>query len=277
MSEIKLYNGDCLVEMDNIPDKSVDMILCDLPYGTTSCSWDVIIPFEDLWKQYNRVIKDNGAIVLFASQPFTSLLVSSNIKNFKHEWIWEKQKAGNFMGTNYSPLKYHENIVVFCNGSTKFIPQKYNVLTIDDIMSLNKQQMIELFDSREYDRYSKIDNRNTINDPTTNKNWIGCDIKRTRSEDDGTRFPKSVIKINKSINGNVHPTQKPVALLEYLIKTYSNEGDTILDNTMGSGSTGVACVNINRNFIGIELSKEYFDIASNRINEAQNKQKEKLF
>ena len=277
MSEVKLYNGDCLIEMDKIPDKSVDCIICDLPYGTTSCSWDTIIPFDKLWKQYERIIKDNGAIVLFGSQPFTSLLIASNIKNFKHEWIWEKQKAGNFMGVNYAPLKYHENIAVFSFGNIKFNPQKYNVLTIDDIMSLDRSKMIELFDNREYDRYSKIDNRNTINNPLTNKDWIGCDIKRTRSKDDGTRFPKSVLKINKIINGNVHPTQKPVALLEYLIKTYSNEGDIILDNTMGSGSTGVACVNTNRNFIGIELNKEYFDIASNRIVEALNKQKEKLF
>ena len=277
MSEVKLYKGDCLVEMNNIPDKSVDCIICDLPYGTTSCSWDAIIPFEELWKQYKRVIKDNGAIVLFGSQPFTALLVASNVENFKHEWIWEKQKAGNFMGVNYAPLKYHENIVVFSYGSISFNPQKYNVLTIDDIMSLNKSQMIELFDNREYDRYSKIDNRNTINDPNTNKNWIGSDIKRTRSKDDGTRYPKSVLKINKSINGNVHPTQKPVQLIEYLIKTYSNEGDTILDNTMGSGTTGVAAVNTNRNFIGIEKDDNYFNIASDRIKQAQYKEKEKLF
>lgn len=270
MSKIDLIHGDCLVEMQRILDKSVDMVLCDLPYGTTACSWDVVIPFDKLWEQYRRIVKDNGAIVLFGSQPFTSLLVASNIANFKHEWIWEKQKAGNFMGAKNAPLKYHENIVVFGYGNIQYHPQKYDVLTIDEIMSMDKKRLVHLFDTRGYDRYAKIDHRHTINNNATNKEYIGTTIQRVRNEDDGTRFPKSVIKINKSINGNVHPTQKPVALLEYLIKTYSNEGNTILDNTMGSGSTMVACVNTKRNGIGIELDDNYFKIAQNRVKQAQS-------
>lgn len=277
MEDIKLIQGDCLVEMKNMLDKSVDMVLCDLPYGTTACKWDVVIPFDKLWEQYKRIVKDNGAIVLFGSQPFTSLLVASNIANFKHEWIWEKQKAGNFMGAKNAPLKYHENIAVFGYGGIQYHPQKYNVLTIDDIISMDKKRLVELFDTRAYDRYAKIDHRQTINNPATNKEYIGTTIKRVRKEDDGTRYPKSVIKINKSINGNVHPTQKPVELLEYLINTYSNEGDTILDNTMGSGSTGVACVNTNRNFVGIELDKQYFDIAKKRIGDAILDKESRLF
>ncbi|MBO7712046.1 MAG: site-specific DNA-methyltransferase [Methanobrevibacter sp.] len=264
---VDLKQGDCLELMKEIPDKSIDMILCDLPYGTTACKWDNIIPFEPLWEQYNRIIKADGAIVLFGSQPFTTLLISSNIKNFKYEWIWEKQKASNFMGAKYQPLKYHENICVFSNSKHNYYPQRYKVLEIDEIENMKHKELKELFENRDYDRYGKVDRRKTINNPITNKEHIGNKIIRTRSKDDGYRYPKSVLKINKEINTNLHPTQKPTDLLEYLIKTYTKENDLVLDNCMGSGSTGVACVNTNRNFIGIELDENYFNIAKARIEE----------
>lgn len=263
---INLRQGDCLEVMKDIPDKSIDMILCDLPYGTTAYKWDVVIPFDKLWEQYNRIIKDNGAIVLFGSQPFTSSLIMSNIKNFKYEWIWEKQKASNFMNVKYQPLKYHENICVFSKETHKYYPQKYKVLEFEKIKQMNDKELKQVFETRDYDRFGKVDRRKIINNPKTNKEYLGNAIIKIRSADDGHRYPKSVLKINKEINTNLHPTQKPVALLEYLIKTYTNENDTVLDNCMGSGSTGVACVNTNRNFIGIELDENYFNIAKERIN-----------
>lgn len=243
---MELINGDCLIEMKNIADKSVNMILCDLPYGTTACKWDTIIPFEPLWEQYKRIIKDNGAIVLTASQPFTSALVMSNPKMFRHEWIWEKQKASNFVSMSYSPAKYHENIIVFSIKKVKFNPQKWKVSE------------------------DKIDKRKTRNKHYVKKESHVGNLIRTRYVDDGTRFPKSIIVLNKKTNGNLHPTQKPVALMEYLIKTYTNENDLVLDNCMGSGTTGVACKNLNRDFIGIELDKEYFKIAKERIRNTPN-------
>ena len=239
---IDLRLGDCLEVMKTISDSSVDMILCDLPYGTTACKWDTIIPFEPLWKEYKRIIKDNGAIVLTASQPFTSVLVTSALEIFKHEWIWEKQKASNFMSFKYSPAKYHENIVVFCKGTPKYNPIMWQISE-------------ELRDKRK-----------TINNPITNKECHMGNVIRFRKADDGSRYPKSILKIDKSINKNIHPTQKPVALFEYLIKTYTNEGDLVLDNCAGSGTTGVACKNLNRNCILIEKDEEYFKIAERRIN-----------
>jgi len=241
----KIYQGDCLEIMKKIDDKSIDMILCDLPYGTTACSWDEIIPFDKLWEQYKRIIKDNGAIVLTASQPFTSKLVISNLEMFKYEWIWEKQKASNFMSFNFQPAKYHENIIVFCKNTPIYNPIKWII------------------------EEDKRDKRKTINNPLTNKDGIHGGIIRIRNEDDGTRYPKSIIKIDKSINGNIHPTQKPVALFEYLIKTYTNKGMLVLDNCIGSGTTAVACINTNRKFIGIELEPKYVEIANQRIKEAQ--------
>lgn len=267
MSKIRIKQGDCLELMKSIPDKSVDMILCDLPYGTTNCSWDIIIPFDLLWEQYRRIIKDNKAIVLFGSEPFTSKLICSNIEHFKHDWVWEKQKASNFMLAKKQPLKYHENICVFSYGTPAYIPQKYPVLELEEIMTYDKNQMKNMMENREYDRFAKIDRRKTVNDPVTNKEHLGNDIIRNRNADDGTRYPKSVLKINKSINKNIHPTEKPVALLEYLIKTYSNEDDVVLDNCMGSGSTGIACINLNRNFIGIEKDEKYFNLAKERLDE----------
>jgi site-specific DNA-methyltransferase (adenine-specific) len=260
-----LYNDDCLKVLPTLADNSIDLVLTDPPYGTTACKWDSVIPFEPMWKELKRIIKENSAIALFGSEPFSSHLRLSNLDWFKYDWIWEKQKASNFMGAKYSPLKYHEIISIFSNKTHNYYPQKYKVLGIEDVMQLNKKQMINLFETKEYDRYGKIDNRKTINNPITNKDHIGNKLKRIRNADDGYRNPKSVLKINKEINTNTHPTQKPIPLLEYLIKTYTNEGDTVLDFTMGSGSTGVACKNINRNFIGIEMGKNYFDIAKNRI------------
>lgn len=262
---IDLRKGDCLEIMKNIPDKSINMILCDLPYGTTACAWDNVIPFEPLWEQYNRIIKDDGAIVLFGSEPFASRLRMSNIKMYKYDWIWEKQKASNFMGAKHQPLKYHENICVFSKAKHNYYPQRYRVLELEEIEKMSHSELKEMFEKRDYDRFGKVDRRKTINNNITNKEHIGNKIKRTRSADDGYRYPKSVIKINKSINKNLHPTEKPVELLEYLIKTYTNEGETVLDNCMGAGSAGIACINTKRNFIGIELDEIYFEIAKRRM------------
>ena len=248
---IDLRKGDCLKLMKNIPDKSIDMILCDLPYGTTHCKWDTIIPFEPLWEQYNRIIKDNGAILLFSSQPFTTDLINSNRKMFRYEIIWEKTMPSGFLNANKMPLRAHENVIVFYKhlptyNPIKSRPEKKNLRPIGSIR----------FNSRNHhEQYGKYKNANY------------------KYVEDGTRYPTDVIKFsnwNGSLFGNTknatkHPTQKPVSLLEYLIKTYTNEGETVLDNCMGSGSTGVACVNTARNFIGIELDDTYFDIARKRI------------
>ena len=237
----EIYCGDCLEKMKDISDNSIDMILADLPYGTTACKWDTIIPFEPLWEQYKRIIKDNGAIVLTASQPFTSALVMSNIKMFKYEWIWEKQKASNFMSAKYQPMKYHENILIFGRGKLKYIPQMWEI------------------------EESKIDKRKTINDTKSNKENIYGNLFVKRKKDNGFRCPKSILKIDKDININQHPTQKPVALFEYLIKTYTNEGDLVLDNVAGSGTTGIACINLNRKYILIEKELKYVKIAKGRL------------
>jgi len=265
LSDHKLILGDCLDELPKIFDKNIDLVLTDPPYGTTQCKWDSVIPFEPMWNQLKRVIKDNGCIALFGSEPFSSYLRTSNINWFKYDWIWEKQKASNFMGAKYSPLKYHEIISVFSKNTHSYNPQRYKVLELDDVLKLNRKQMKHLFENKEYDRYGKVDRRKTVNDPKTNKDHIGTKLTRTRYIDDGYRSPKSVLKINKQSQTNIHPTQKPVALLEYLIKTYTNENDTVLDFTMGSGSTGVACKNLNRNFIGIEKDENYYNIAKQRI------------
>lgn len=249
--DIKLIYGDCLVEMKKIPDKSVDMVLCDLPYGTTACKWDTIIPFDKLWEQYRRIVKDNGAIVLFGSQPFTSLLVSSNIKGFKFAWVWDKKFAGNFALKKYQPQKVYEDIVVFSHSGAT---------TIFNSQLTKRDRPIKLGGNKCASQSSRIQ----------------CAKQEYESKVYEFKQPESLIHIsNRSEKRGFHPTQKPVALLEYLIKTYSNEGDTILDNTMGSGSTMVACVNTNRKGIGIELNDEYFEIAKNRVNEAQ--QQLKLF
>jgi DNA modification methylase len=253
---IDLRLGDCLEVMKDIPDKSIDMILCDLPYGTTACKWDVIIPFEPLWEQYNRIIKNNGAIVLFGSEPFTSLLISSNVKWFREELIWLKNKAGSGLQAKQKHIKAHEKIIVFSkNGKYTYNPQKW------------------LVDSKEF-----LTQRKTFNEIEVGNNIYSKMIKK-QTADDGTRNPISIISCrvpftpsktksySKDIDLRFHPTQKPIALLEYLIKTYTNENETVLDNCMGSGSTGVACINTHRKFIGIELNETYYNLAKERIGE----------
>ncbi len=242
--------GDCLEVMKDIPDKSIDMILCDLPYGTTACKWDTIIPFEPLWEQYKRIIKDNGAIVLTASQPFTSALVMSNIKMFKYEWIWEKTMPNNFCQAKYQPMKYHENILVFAKAKTIFNP----------IM----EERSEVGKDRLKNSGKVLDGSNNTSQFMSFKRGQGI----YREYDKNKVYPKSVHKVGSVPNCNgtkLHPTQKPVALFEYLIKTYTNEGDLVLDNCAGSGTTGVACINLNRNYILIEKEPKYIEIINNRI------------
>ena len=238
--------GDCLEVMKGIPDKSIDMILADLPYGTTSCKWDTIIPFEPLWEQYKRIIKDNGAIVLTASQPFTSALVMSNIKMFKYEWIYGKNSSSNFVVAKSQPLKQHENILVFCKGKTIYNPQK------EERSESGKERIKAGYKSN----------------PISGDTLSNMKTKRIgQVYDENLKFPSTIQHFNcKASNARgLHPTQKPVALFEYLIKTYTNEGDLVLDNVAGSGTTGVACKNLNRNYILIEQDENYCKIANSRL------------
>ena len=233
----RIYNEDCMEGMKRIPDGSVDMILCDLPYGTTASKWDEIIPFELLWRQYDRVIKNNGAIVLTASQPFTTKLIMSKSDWFRYTWVWDKKKAGNIFLAKKQPMKVHEDIVVFSKK-----PHFYN------------PQMVKR------DKVKKSKNYGT-----------GESFGGTREKEDKVytythTYPKSIIEIsNARQKGKVHPTQKPVELFEYLIKTYTNKGETVLDNCMGSGTTAIACINTERNFIGFELDKTYYEKSLERI------------
>lgn len=230
-----IYNMDCLDGMRLLPDACVDMVLCDLPYGTTSCKWDTCIPFEPLWEQYHRLVKPDGAIVLFGSEPFSTALRHSNIKEFRYDWIWEKEQGANFMLCKYQPYKVHEIISVFSSKRHLYFPQ----------MTPGKPYVSGKGNSGEVTRSTtKVQTVNT-----------------------GTRYPRSILRYNtdKANGGGLHPTQKPVALLEYLIKTYSQEGDTVLDNCMGSGSTCVAAVNTRRNYIGFETDQNYFQTAQRRI------------
>jgi len=233
----KIIQGDCLEVMKDISDKSIDMILCDLPYGTTACKWDTIIPFEPLWEQYKRIIKDNGAIVLTASQPFTSTLVMSNPDMFRYEWIWDKVKPSGFQIAKYCPMKQHENILVFSKKTPKYLPIKMP----RDKVRINKKN------------YSK-----GLSNP------LSKFIKKDRIYSD--LLPKSILIFSNAVQkGKVHPTQKPVSLFEYLIKTYTNKGDLVLDNCAGSFTTAIACINLKRNWICIEKEKEYCDIGRERI------------
>lgn len=242
---IELHLGDCLEVMKSIPDKSIDAIICDLPYGTTACKWDSVIPFEPLWGQYKRIIKDNGAIVLTASQPFTSALVMSNTKWFKYCMVWDKGRTFEPQLANIRPMKCHEDIVVFANGKTKYNPQKI---------------ILEIPDKR------KASGRKNNRKDGTGQNILSSVNSKDKVYTD--RFPLSICKFgNANQKEKIHPTQKPVALMEYLVKTYTNQGDTVLDNCMGSGTTGVACKNLGRKFIGIEQDLSYFEIAKKRINE----------
>ena len=246
----RILEGNCLEIMPSIPSGSIDMILCDLPYGTTACKWDTIIPFEPLWEQYKRIIKDNGAIVLTASQPFTSALVMSNIKMFKYEWIWEKAVGSNFATLKYQPMKEHENILVFGKGTLKYNPQMQKRKGSGEARS-------------KYTYKSNTISGDTIGNLKTNRSG--------EKYDETKRNPSSVQYFNnREKDRGKHPTQKPVELFAYLIKTYTNEGDLVLDNCAGSGTTGVACKLLGRNCILIEKEPEYCKIAEDRIKAISN-------
>jgi len=243
---INLIQGDCLELMKTIPDGSIDLILTDPPYGTTACKWDSIIPFEPMWAELKRIIKPNGAIIIFGSEPFSSALRMSNIKQYKYDWVWEKSKVGNVFNCKNAPQKNFENIMIFsngtiANGSNKKMP--YFPQGLIDVSITKKNQR-------------KVSDVGTIANRPSRKN--GSEYTQTK-----TNYPRQIIKFNNE--QGLHPTQKPVALLEYLIKTYTQENETVLDFTMGSGSTGVAAKNTNRKFIGIELDKTYFNIAQERM------------
>ncbi len=242
---IKLLHGDCLELMKDIPDKSIDCIICDLPYQVTACKWDVMLPFDKLWEQYERIIKDNGNIILFGSEPFSSYLRLSNIKMFKYDLIWEKNKSTGFLNVKKQPLNNYEVISVFYNKKPTYNPQMSQA--------------------------DKIYKRGYVKrDKDLNLQQSDCygEQKSFYQIDNGLRYPKRIIYFNNNFtNKQLHPTQKPVELLEYLIKTYTNENEIILDNCMGSGTTGVACINTNRQFIGMELDNKYFEIAKQRIEE----------
>lgn len=249
----KLYQGDCLEVMDKLISLGVkfDAIITDIPYGTTACKWDSVIPLDEMWERLNKLIKLNRAIVLFGSEPFTSKLRISNIKNYKHEWYWNKNNSGNILCAKYMPLKVIENICIFSNGKCTYNPQ-----------------MIKRTEKEEKEFISKRGKNHT-----TKKSDMFSGIKSgafIHTSNTKYKYPINLLNFNARSNEcnnriRVHPTQKPVALLEYLIKTYTNEGDLVLDFTMGSGSTGVACLNTNRRFVGIELDENYFNIAKNRI------------
>jgi len=239
MDEIKLWHGDCLELMGKIPDQSIDMILSDPPYSTTACKWDVLIPFEPLWSHYRRVIKPRGAIVLTGSQPFTSLLVMSNPEWFRCEWVWFKTAGGGFLNANRYPLKRHESVLVFAPSQPQYNPQKTT--------------------GKPYFCRSSSAGGTTFDQSVAG--WV--------TDNDGSRFPTSELRF--ASDTGLHPTQKPVALFEYLIRTYTNEGETVLDNCSGSGTTGVAAIRCGRRAILIEKEREYYDIAVKRIAEEHAK------
>ena len=253
---MNLIKGECLEAMKDIPTGSVDAIITDPPYGTTACKWDSVIDFELMWEQLNRIIKPNGAIVLFGSQPFTSALIMSNIKNYKYDWIWNKINGSNFLNAKRQPLRSNENISVFYKKQCTYNPQ---------LVDRDKKNIRD--PKKKYGSGKGTVYGNTKPNFMFNK---GREIPLTKL------YPKNIISINNREKEThpskvLHNTQKPIALMEYLIKTYTNEGETVLDFTMGSGSTGVACVNTKRNFIGIEMDSNYFEIAQKRIKEANYK------
>lgn len=237
---MKLYRGDCLDAMPTLAPASVDLILCDLPYGTTACAWDAVIPFEPLWKQYRRIARPRASIVLTASQPFTSALVMSNPRMFRYEWIWRKNAGSNFGAVKYAPMKEHESVLVFGNPPLTYNPQMQERRG----RGLERVQTVVNYKSK------------------SNHHSMNAAISSMRPD---LRYPSSVQEFNRE--RGLHDTQKPVALMEYLIRTYSNPGDTVLDNCMGSGTTGVACRNMGRDFIGIESDENYFSIAKGRLDE----------
>jgi len=231
-----LWLGDCLELMKDIPDKSMDAIICDLPYGTTDCKWDSVIPFEPLWKQYKRIIKDDGAIVLFGAEPFSSALRMSNTKYYKYDWVWEKTKATNYLNAKKQPLRANENISIFYKIQPTYNPQ----MTSGKPYNKGKAK-------RETSVYGK---------------QVSVEVK----SENGLRYPRNVIKFRTAESeGKLHPTQKPLELIKYLVKTYTNENDWVLDNTCGSNTTGIACYDLNRNYIGIEKDIDIYNIAKKRV------------
>ena len=271
MHNVDLINGDCLVEMRSIEEHSIDLILCDLPYGTTDrkgseskknagsrlLKWDTVIPLDELWLEYKRILKPRGAVVLTADQPFTSKLILSNVEWFKYEWIWKKKKTTGFLLANYRPMKQTEDVVVFSPAGAAAASKNGKNMTY------NPQGLIEK-------RVKKKNNPKRLGKFLHNPEFMGKNNKllhETEYEQKYTNYPSEIIEFGLDKNV-VHPTQKPVDLMEYLIKTYSNENETVLDNCMGSGTTGVACVNTNRNFIGIERDEKYYDMAKSRIDES---------
>jgi site-specific DNA-methyltransferase (adenine-specific) len=243
----QIIQGDCLEVMRDIPDKSVDLILCDLPYGTTQCKWDTIIPFETLWEQYGRIIKDNGAIVLTASQPFTSKLVVSNLSMFHHDWCWKKSKVTGVLNAKKQPLRTKEDILVFAKHTPTYNPQGLEVCNKQTGTGVSKKGI-------QGEATGKITQTDT---GTYTQTY--------------TNYPRNVLEI-ASEGKTIHPTQKPVALFEYLIKTYTNEGEIVLDNCIGSGTTAIAALNTGRFFIGIEKEPQYCEIARKRVQAAQEQQ-----
>ena len=269
MPQINLLQGDCLVEMNNVADGSVDLILCDLPYGTTDrkgveskgnnrlLSWDTVIPLDKLWDQYRRILKPLGAVVLTADQPFTSQLILSNLEWFKYEWIWKKRKTTGFLLANYRPMKCTEDVVIFSPGGAAAASRNGGNMTY------NPQGLIEK-------NVKKKNNAKRLGKFLHNPEHMGAGNKllhETEYEQKYTNYPSEIIEFGLDRNV-VHPTQKPVELMEYLIRTYSNSGEVVLDNCMGSGTTGVAAVMSGRNFIGIEMDQEYYEIAKKRIEDA---------
>jgi site-specific DNA-methyltransferase (adenine-specific) len=248
IQDCTLLFGDCLERMKEIPNKSIDAIICDLPYGTTACKWDTVIPFEPLWIQYKRLIKDRGAIVLFGSEPFSSYLRMSNIKEYKYDWIWNKVTASGMQIAKYRPMNQHEIISIFSNGTVRYFPI-----------------MVKMDKPDSYKCYTKSDSS-----PLAKNDGV----KRTREY----KYPKSILTYsNANHSGNFHPTQKPIVLIEYLLKTYTLENETVLDNCMGSGTTGVACIKSGRKFIGIEKELKYFGISIDRVNKAYAERASELF
>lgn len=247
----EIWLGDCLELMEDIEDRSIDMILCDLPYGTTACKWDIVLPFNQLWDQYKRIIKETGAIALFGSEPFSSKLRISNIDMFKYDWIWEKSKASNYVHARFQPLKAHEIISIFSKSPA----------------AQNKKSWMKYFPQKTKGSPYYYGSNNGRNNEILSK---GAGNKKPKfiENDSGLRFPRSVQYFRTAESeGNYSPTQKPVALLEYLINTYTNEKDLILDNCAGSGSTLIAAKNLNRQFIGIEKEKSYYDICLERLSQ----------
>lgn len=244
MSEVKLLQGDCLELMKNIPDESIDMVLADLPFGSTKNQWDSQIPLDQLWGGYKRIIKPRGCIALFAQVPFAQILGASNLEMLKYEWIWEKHMSTGRLNCNHAPMKAHENILIFSKSAACYVKDKSRAMKYFPQMTEGSPYIVKYRgNSTNYDM-----------------KWQ----RQITTINNGTRYPRDVQKFTHD-KDKYHPTQKPVALLEYLIRTYTEEGDTVLDNVMGSGSTGVAAVNTGRNFIGIELDENYFNIAQKRI------------